>query len=338
MLRVLTPANDALCPPGYYMLWLLDTGGRPSDRGAIVNVGQQLDWYIAQVSLESYNFPGLFIRHSDFLGELTAVQSSNIVDREDATFLIEAGFADTAGVSLQSVNRRGFYLRHQDFRLKLQPFVDDPLFRADATFFALPGLADAAATSFRSYNYPDHFVRHRDFHLWVEAGIDDLFKADATFRSLAAQWPTTVGSLESFNYPGFFLRHSYFLGELTKVTSVLDRQDASFRLGPGLALPGRVGAAGVSFESVNYPGLYLRHQDFRLKLQPVIDDLLFRADATFIPQPGLADPLAMSFRAFNYQDRYLRHREFHLWLEDGNDDLFRADATFRVELPPYPTA
>ncbi|MBI1211196.1 MAG: hypothetical protein GC190_07015 [Alphaproteobacteria bacterium] len=62
----------------------------------------------------------------------------------------------------------------------------------------------------------------------------------------------------------------------------LFRQDASFYVRPGLA-----DGSLASFESVNYPGYYLRHRNFHLFLEQGSDEL-FRSDATFYPEPGLA--------------------------------------------------
>jgi hypothetical protein len=81
-------------------------------------------------------------------------------------------------------------------------------------------------------------------------------------------------SFESVNFPG----------ELATISSALDRCDATFAVRP--ALSGTPGA--VSFESVNYPGLYLRHQFWRLKLHPNDGSALFRQDASFNPKRGLS--------------------------------------------------
>ncbi|MBW2363794.1 MAG: AbfB domain-containing protein, partial [Deltaproteobacteria bacterium] len=123
---------------------------------------------------------------------------------------------------------------------------------------------------------------------------------------------------------GLFIRHRNYLGELTRISSNLDRQDASFRLVPGLANRNL-----VSFESVNFPGYYLRHQGFRIKLARGSNNDLFRKDATFKRVPGLANGSMVSFESYNYPGHYIRHRNFNLYLERGNTNLFRQDATFR---------
>jgi hypothetical protein len=45
---------------------------------------------------------------------------------------------------------------------------------------------------------------------------------------------------------------------------------------------------GVSFESVNFPGRYMRHRDFLLWLEAPTSpgDVVFRQDATFFRQPA----------------------------------------------------
>ena len=68
------------------------------------------------VSLGLSNFPDRFIRHRNFLGELTPIQSD--LDRNDTTFGSEDLQIGSA-VSFRSVNFPTFVLRHQDFRIKL---------------------------------------------------------------------------------------------------------------------------------------------------------------------------------------------------------------------------
>lgn len=137
-------------------------------------------------------------------------------------------------------------------------------------------------------------------------------------------------TLRSHNYPNHAVRHRNFLGELTEIHSELDRQDATFKIVRGLADP-----AAVSFESVNYPGYYLRHQGYRIKLHKNDGSGLFQADATFRQVPGLADPAKYSFQSVNYPTHYLRHRGFALYIEQGDGDLYRSDCTFMIGPPAW---
>jgi hypothetical protein len=139
-----------------------------------------------------------------------------------------------------------------------------------------------------------------------------------------------TASFQSYNFQDHYIRHANWLGELTPISSELDRKDSTFKIVPGLA-DGQL----VSFEAVNYPGHYLRHQDFRLKLQKSDGSQLFKADATFRVPPGLADGSWSSFESLNYPGLFVRTRDFHLYLEKGNDDLFKKDSTFRVTAPKF---
>jgi hypothetical protein len=168
-------------------------------------------------------------------------------------------------------------------------------------------------------------------------------------------------SFESVNYPGRYIRHSFFLGVLTPVSSDsnqagnLDEADATFlvhRPGLGHDNPNLATHNGtqdlVSFESVNYPGYFLRHQDFRLKLQRDDGTDLFHQDATFVQRLGRADNLArpdpngrdlpgidwpgtVSYEAVGFPGYFIRHQNFELWIarsDAGNTATFAADASF----------
>jgi hypothetical protein len=148
------------------------------------------------ISLKSVNFPDKFIRHQNFLGEISQIQSD--LDRQDATFWIKDGARFGDMVTLRSTNFPLHVFRHQDFRLKLHEYnpglipppelggprpetPEEQLLREDSSFFLVPGLADSALVSFRSFNFPDRFIRHRDFHLFAEPADSDLARRDATF-------------------------------------------------------------------------------------------------------------------------------------------------------------
>ena len=157
-------------------------------------------------SFRSINFPDRFIRHSNFLGELTPVVSD--LDKRDATFDIIESPLRTELISFRSINItnsevgfQSFWLRHQNFRLRLDTQVfevhppDHPLppptmpvpdleniFYQDSAFIMTPGLADVTAVSFRSLNFPDRYIRHRDLHLFVERIDSPTSRLDATFR------------------------------------------------------------------------------------------------------------------------------------------------------------
>ncbi|MEU8664069.1 AbfB domain-containing protein, partial [Actinoplanes philippinensis] len=88
---------------------------------------------------------------------------------------------------------------------------------------------------------------------------------------------------------------------------------------------------GVSFESVNLPGRYLRHSDYTIRLDANDNTATFRGDATFTQVAGLADASWSSFRSYNLPDRHLRHANYVLRIDPiGTGASERQDATFRV--------
>ncbi len=137
-------------------------------------------------------------------------------------------------------------------------------------------------------------------------------------------------SFRSWNHPDRYIRHRLFLGYIDPIVASdkLGRRDATFRLVPGLAGKCR------SFESVNYPGHFLRHQNYRLKLAKQTDDQRFKEDSTFCVVPGLANSEGRSFESVNFPKHYVRHSNFELWLvkSDGSE-LFKKDATFIMSPP-----
>jgi hypothetical protein len=60
---------------------------------------------------------------------------------------------------------------------------------------------------------------------------------------------------------------------------------------------------GVSLESADNPGYFLRHQDSRLKLHPYAEDDLYAADSTFYLVTN--NDGSVSFRSRNYPKQYI---------------------------------
>ena len=169
----------------------------------------------------------------------------------------------------------------------------------------------------------DLIVKFENGFLWLDAQtstVRDTFDAPVVSAS----------SFKSWNFQDRYIRHRSSLGHIDPIAAgdPLARQDATFRLVPGVA--GRLN----SFESVNYPGHFLRHENFRLKLAPQSNDQLFKDDATFSVVPGLAGADGRSFESANFPGHYIRHSNFELWLAraDGSQ-LFKDDATFIVSPP-----
>jgi Alpha-L-arabinofuranosidase B (ABFB) domain len=133
--------------------------------------------------------------------------------------------------------------------------------------------------------------------------------------------------LKSYNFPGRYVRHADDVGRID-VYPFDPYQDQMWTLAPGLADP-----AGVSFRSVNYPAMYLRHWNYAMVLNANDGTSQFAADATFYPVAGLADPTWTSFRSYNYPTRHLRHYDYRLRIDPvsgSSPTTDRQDATFRI--------
>jgi hypothetical protein len=145
----------------------------------------------------------------------------------------------------------------------------------------------------------------------------------------AATIPTGASSLESVNYPGRYVRHLSSLARIDPAGDAQSKLDATFTVVNGLASP-----ACYSFQTKD--GRFLRHQDWRLRVDANTGEALFRADATFCPVDGSVAG-SVSLASYGYPARRIRHRDFALWLDTYQDTAqFRADSSFRITAPWSP--
>ncbi len=148
----------------------------------------------------------------------------------------------------------------------------------------------------------------------------------------AATLPTGAVSLEAVNQAGRYVRHIDYLGQLDPVTTSSANQtklDATFTVVNGLASP-----TCYSFQTKT--GMFLRHRDYRLRVDPNTGDPAFRADATFCAVEGSVSG-SVALVSYNYPSRRIRHRDFALWLDAYQDTAaFRADSAFRLVAPWAP--
>ncbi len=210
---------------------------------------------------------------------------------------------------------------------------EDDAFKRDATFRKKPNPVVPSLIGFESYNYPNSFISRQDSDLYIVEGGPDVFQIAAPEHDPALYWR----SLRSHNFPDRYIRHSFFRGQLTQIASDTDKQDATFRIVPGLA-DATIAATYqyVSFESWNYPGWYLKEDNAELTLSPrkTCDDEFDRS-ATFKHVAGLADGSAASFEAYTKPGHFIRHWNFVLLVEPGSGSLFEQDATFRLVASQY---
>lgn len=173
-----------------------------------------------------------------------------------------------------------------------------------------------------------NFATRSDYSLGVtkkrHGSILNLTAAEET--RVLAKWgqSAAVRRIQSYNNQTRYVRHSNFDVRIDANVSPL--ADSQFRVVPGLAN----NSGHVSFESVNFPGYYLRHYAYDGVLAANDGTATFAADATFKQVAGLADASWSSFQSYNYPTRYLRHYNYLLRVDPVSTTAERADATFRV--------
>jgi len=126
---------------------------------------------------------------------------------------------------------------------------------------------------------------------------------------------------ETSNIAGHFVRHANSRGRVDANVTPFD--DSQWKMVPGLADPYL-----VSFESVNFPGQYLRHRNGEIWKDASDGSALFKADATWRKVQGVGNGDQVSFESYNFPGNYIRHRNYLLYSEPASSALDKADATF----------
>jgi GH43 family beta-xylosidase len=95
---------------------------------------------------------------------------------------------------------------------------------------------------------------------------------------------------------------------------------------PNFGIPVPDGATPVRLRSHDLTTSFIRHYDFRARVEANVTNL---ADSQFRIVPGLAGSGTVSLESTNFPGYYLRHRDFamHVQRDDGSA-TFRADASF----------
>jgi beta-xylosidase len=141
---------------------------------------------------------------------------------------------------------------------------------------------------------------------------------------LKSRWEVKkINKIQSFNYQERFVRHIDFEARIDADIDL--EQDAYWNITPGLS-----DATCVSFESVNYPGYFLKQSDDGLILQEQDGSKQFNNEATFCIVPGLYDSSWVSFQSYADQAQYIRHYNYVLKTDTISTDIEKMDATFRI--------
>jgi hypothetical protein len=143
--------------------------------------------------------------------------------------------------------------------------------------------------------------------------------------------------------PGFtdrYLRHMNglaFTEVVNAASSAVLKADATYTIRAGLA-----NASCFSFESVNFPGQFLRHMNFRVQKSVNDGSAVMLADATWCARSGLTGA-GVSLESFNFPGSFLRHINSEVWLSNGSGNgsgnaatVWAPDSTWNIVAPWTP--
>ncbi|GGK98171.1 AbfB domain-containing protein [Mangrovihabitans endophyticus] len=302
---------------------------------------------LASLRVTTPGYTDRYLRHRDGAARTDVIgTASATVDRQDATFWVRPGLSDAACYSFESRNYPGRYLRHRNYRVYSETDTGGS-FAADATFCTRTGLS-GGGTSLEASNMPGYFLRHRSEEVWMDQDTGGSFTDDATWAVSTPLWRSgadlPVGQRRSFRVttPGYdnrYLRHYDGLARtdvISASSSATDRADATFTVRAGLA-----DGSCYTFESVNYPGQYLRHSGYRLQKASNDGSAVFQQDATFCAQPGLNGGAGnVSMESFNYPGYHWRHYAEAVYIASNgggntwdNPGSYAADTTWNNAAP-----
>lgn len=151
--------------------------------------------------------------------------------------------------------------------------------------------------------------------------------------------------LQSNNFQELFIRHHNFEAELMRLPAPGPEREDFFWFVEDRGPDPVDGVPLVRFRAVqrfNGKNHFLRHQNFRLVLQPNDGSEQFKQDSLFRRFRGLGDDQNgwKSFEASNpnLKGHWIRHHSFHLFVNRRNatDPNFDDDATFRKAGPDQP--
>jgi GH43 family beta-xylosidase len=95
---------------------------------------------------------------------------------------------------------------------------------------------------------------------------------------------------------------------------------------PNFGIPVPDGATPVRLRSFNNPAMFVRHWEYRARLEANVTNL---ADSQFRIVTGLNGGGSVSLESTNFPGYFLRHKNNELWVEKNDGSaLFQADASF----------
>lgn len=298
-------------------LVLAMAAGTDVDRGELISL-----------RVTTSGFTDRSLRHQNGLARTDVINgASSELLKQDGTFWARPGLADASCLSFESRNFPGQFLRHAGTRVRKDPHDGTALFAADATFCAREGIGGSALESF---NVRGSFIRHFNELVYIARpggpnpwDTTTSFAADTTWAAIIPHWrsgadlPVDAARSLRVTTPGFtnrYLRHRDGLARTDVVDAAspaLLKADATFILRRGLAEP-----TCFSLESRNFPGNFLRHAAFRVRLGANDGTDLFRRDATFCARPGLTAG-TVRLASINELGTNVRHFAEEVWVSSN---------------------
>lgn len=106
-----------------------------------------------------------YLRHRDGAAYTDVVDANSAaLLKNDATWKVVPGLANSACYSFESRNYPGQYLRHREYRVYKES-GSGAVFQADATFCAVRGAGGGVRLS--ASNFPEQYLRHYNAELWL---------------------------------------------------------------------------------------------------------------------------------------------------------------------------
>ncbi|GIJ43934.1 hypothetical protein Val02_08200 [Virgisporangium aliadipatigenens] len=150
---------------------------------------------VSSLRVTTSGYTDRWLRHFDGAARTDVVTaSSTTVTKQDASFTLRPGLADSSCFSLESVNYQGQFLRHSGYRLVRNTNDNSALFAQDATFCAQPPRGGTGGNAaLESLNYPGYFIRHYAELVYIATNgggntwdNPGSFDADVTWRVTTA--------------------------------------------------------------------------------------------------------------------------------------------------------
>jgi hypothetical protein len=134
-----------------------------------------------------------YLAHTGSTINIQVVSSSSTTAlKQQASWTVRAGLANSACFSFESKDTAGSYIRHYNFGLLLAASDGTKQFNEDATFCPQTGL-NGQGNTIRSWSYPTRFFRHYSTVLYIASnGGVHTFDAAASFND-DVSWVISTG-------------------------------------------------------------------------------------------------------------------------------------------------